>query len=176
VSRPAAPLPPPRGAAPDPRSLPRLLAAAGGPSLHAHSSRCGHTPSGGPWLVDEVGRAGLRGRGGAAFPTAVKLRTVAAGRRPIVIANSTEREPASRKDQAPLVSSPHRSHQWEKQLMRWLDMIEGRGACHHPDGTARMVRSARNTLAHDIDNHRRSRPCPTRPAGLPIPDNATSWR
>ncbi len=38
-------------------------------------------PAGGAALIDEVERAGLRGRGGAAFPTATKLRTVAAAGR-----------------------------------------------------------------------------------------------
>ena len=55
-------------------------------------------------------RAGLTGRGGAAFPTAAKLRAVrdaAAGRTPLVIANGTEGEPASGKDRALLASAPH---------------------------------------------------------------------
>ncbi len=59
-------------------------------------------------VVDAVERAGLRGRGGARFPTAVKLRAVAGGRgRPIVVANGSESEPASRKDAVLLASTPH---------------------------------------------------------------------
>ena len=59
-------------------------------------------------LIGEVERAGLTGRGGAAFPTAAKLRTLAAaGRTPLVIANGTEGEPASGKDRALLASAPH---------------------------------------------------------------------
>jgi NADH:ubiquinone oxidoreductase subunit F (NADH-binding) len=63
-----------------------------------------------PWpeLIDEVGRAGLRGRGGAGFPTARKLRSVAEGkRRPIVVANGTEGEPNSSKDRLLLTRLPH---------------------------------------------------------------------
>ncbi|HEY2667831.1 MAG TPA: NADH dehydrogenase subunit F, partial [Actinomycetota bacterium] len=46
-------------------------------------------------IIDLVERAGLRGRGGAGFPTAVKMRSVAGGRgRGVVVANGTEGEPA----------------------------------------------------------------------------------
>ena len=69
-----------------------------------------------------------------------------------------------------------RGHRWEKQLRRWLDLVDGRGACHHPDGTARMVRSALRTFAHDIDNHRRHAACPARPTVLPVPALEGSWR
>jgi NADH:ubiquinone oxidoreductase subunit F (NADH-binding) len=68
-------------------------------------------------LAREVERAGLRGRGGGWFPTHVKLRAVAESadsrgplsrtRRPVVIANGMEGEPASGKDAALLSSSPH---------------------------------------------------------------------
>jgi NADH:ubiquinone oxidoreductase subunit F (NADH-binding) len=58
-------------------------------------------------LIDAVDAAGLRGRGGAAFPTAVKLRAVAAarGRRAVVI-NAAEGEPLSGKDRALIESQP----------------------------------------------------------------------
>ncbi len=57
-------------------------------------------------LIDEVERSGLRGRGGAAFPTAVKLRAVA-GRTPVVVVNGTEGEPLSAKDKSLLTYAPH---------------------------------------------------------------------
>ena len=59
-------------------------------------------------LIDEIERAGLLGRGGAAFPTATKMRAVAdARRRAIVVVNAAEGEPASLKDRTLLESLPH---------------------------------------------------------------------
>jgi NADH:ubiquinone oxidoreductase subunit F (NADH-binding) len=82
--------------------------------LAAHRRRHGSLPvldvAG---LADLVEVAGLRGRGGAGFPTAVKLRAVAARgvrarrRVPVVVANGCEGEPASRKDAVLLHHSPH---------------------------------------------------------------------
>jgi NADH:ubiquinone oxidoreductase subunit F (NADH-binding) len=99
-----------------PDQLPRLLPAgfaAGPASLAGHRARYGQLPLAGRGsarreaLIEEVGRSGLRGRGGAAFPTARKLAAVAAGHAPVVVANGTEGEPASAKDKVLLARSPH---------------------------------------------------------------------
>jgi NADH:ubiquinone oxidoreductase subunit F (NADH-binding) len=92
---------------PDPRALPRLLSTSGGSGLDAHFQQWGQMPAGGPLLIEEVDRAGLRGRGGAGFPTAAKLRAVASARHGIVVANGTEGEPASSKDKVLLQAAPH---------------------------------------------------------------------
>ncbi|HWG28751.1 NADH-ubiquinone oxidoreductase-F iron-sulfur binding region domain-containing protein [Actinospica sp.] len=41
-----------------------------------------------------------------------------------------------------------------ERLERWCGMIEGRGLCHHPDGSARLVRSALMTFRTEIAAHR----------------------
>lgn len=74
----------------------------------------GGYPSGhdGPPLVEVVHRAGLRGRGGAAFPLWRKLHAVreaadAAGVAPVVVANGAEGEPLSVKDRYLQRYRPH---------------------------------------------------------------------
>lgn len=89
--------------------------SSGPASLRDHLERYGPVPgdalSGGGrhgTLIDSVTQAGLTGRGGAGFPTGVKLRSVASRRGPaIVVANGMESEPASEKDKALLARSPH---------------------------------------------------------------------
>ncbi|MGY4712844.1 NADH-ubiquinone oxidoreductase-F iron-sulfur binding region domain-containing protein [Mycolicibacterium sp. CBM1] len=42
-----------------------------------------------------------------------------------------------------------------KEIRRIVRLVDGRGSCRHPDGTARLVRSALTTFAPDIEHHRR---------------------
>ncbi len=95
-----------------PTRLPRLLPPAFSgetASLGAHLARHGGLPSGDRCdLIAEVGRAGLTGRGGGAYPTARKLAAVAAAAgSPVVIVNGTEGEPASAKDKVLMATEPH---------------------------------------------------------------------
>jgi NADH:ubiquinone oxidoreductase subunit F (NADH-binding) len=91
----------------------RLLAGwhqTGAPAdLAAHLRRYGpNPPVRAADLIEAVTRAGLRGRGGGGFPTGRKLAAVAAGRkRPVVVVNACEGEPASAKDAALLDLAPH---------------------------------------------------------------------
>jgi NADH:ubiquinone oxidoreductase subunit F (NADH-binding) len=101
-----------------PTTLPRLLAGMSGSGplpltrhleihgpLPAFARRRGDSALA---LVNELERSGLRGRGGAAFPTATKVTAVAAARgRAIVVANGCEGEPVSLKDRLLLERLPH---------------------------------------------------------------------
>jgi NADH:ubiquinone oxidoreductase subunit F (NADH-binding) len=93
-----------------PRGLPRLL-APGGANLPGHLRAHGPVAyrGAGRGLIEQVRSAGLTGRGGAAFPAAVKLAAVAdqAGRAAVVVGNGAEGEPASHKDKHLLWLSPH---------------------------------------------------------------------
>jgi NADH:ubiquinone oxidoreductase subunit F (NADH-binding) len=107
---------------PAPAALPRLLAGVpsrGALSLEEHTAihgplpatrRNGRRPTRArdTRLVDEIERSGLLGHGGAAFPTATKLRAVASSRRrATVLVNAAEGEPASSKDRTLLRTLPH---------------------------------------------------------------------
>jgi NADH-quinone oxidoreductase subunit F len=60
-------------------------------------------------IIEEIERSGLRGRGGALFPTAQKLSLCAQaeGTEKYVVINGGEDEPGSLKDRTLLVYSPH---------------------------------------------------------------------
>lgn len=101
-----------------PAQFPRLLAgmpSSGAQDLAAHVAL--HGPlmlsprprsRGEHPLILELERAGLRGYGGAGFPTATKLRAVAAQRsRPTILVNGAEGEPLSSKDALLTSRLPH---------------------------------------------------------------------
>ncbi len=96
-----------------PRGLPRLLAgldpSGATMTLAEHERAHGPMPSIGPReLIEAVEHSGLRGRGGADFPTARKLRAVAERRRgAMLVVNGSETEPASAKDRLLLARLPH---------------------------------------------------------------------
>ena len=85
----------------------RLLPPAEKRSFADHLDWYGDLPATHPALIGEVERSGLRGKGGARFPTATKLAAVASRRRAVVVANGTEGEPASTKDVVLMSQVPH---------------------------------------------------------------------
>jgi len=96
----------------DARTLPRLLAGVRHRrrlTLPEHVAVHGPAPARveADALIAALAEAGLRGRGGAAFPTATKLEAVARARRPIVLVNGGEGEPMSGKDRLLLECAPH---------------------------------------------------------------------
>jgi NADH:ubiquinone oxidoreductase subunit F (NADH-binding)/ferredoxin len=81
--------------------------------LAAHRAEFGDLPVlSGAELIRFAAEVDLRGRGGAAFPVARKLRAVLATarlgkRHPVVVVNAAEGEPGSAKDKMLLSRSPH---------------------------------------------------------------------
>lgn len=91
---------------------PRLLADLDhGPGLAVHRRRAmgAHPwPRSGRELADLLEAVDIRGRGGAAFPLARKVRTaMKARRRPVIVVNAAEGEPASSKDSSLMLLKPH---------------------------------------------------------------------
>jgi len=95
-----------------PRLLADLPGAGGSRTLAEHRTLYPEPPrvrkDGDPRLIEEVERAGVTGRGGANFPAYLKWKVVASGRRrPMVVVNGSEGEPASGKDALLMSRVPH---------------------------------------------------------------------
>ena len=95
-----------------PEGVRRLLAgvkADGRPtSAREHDSVYGPLRHPGRELIGELESSGLRGRGGGGFPTGDKFAAVAEqNKRPVIVVNATEGEPASSKDRALVRLVPH---------------------------------------------------------------------
>jgi NADH-quinone oxidoreductase subunit F len=85
-------------------AIERYVEAAGGAGLVAALER---SPDD---VIEEVRRSGLRGRGGAGFPTGIKWRSVREDACPtrFVVCNAAEGEPGTFKDRALLRANPYR--------------------------------------------------------------------
>jgi NADH:ubiquinone oxidoreductase subunit F (NADH-binding) len=58
----------------------------------------------------------------------------------------------------------------QSTLRRWLGQVEGRGACKHPDGVIRLIRSAITVFGSELARHAQGWCCATRTASiLPVP-------
>ena len=78
-------------------------------SYSEHSLEWGSVPDAGRDFIAVLEHSGLHGRGGGAFPAATKWAAVAQGasRRPVVLVNGAEGEPASGKDRLLMTARPH---------------------------------------------------------------------
>lgn len=74
-------------------------------------------------------------------------------------------------DDFALLAAGQRSPGVLKRVRGRLDVVAGRGACHHPDGAVRLATSALAVFAADVDQHLRHGPCrgTRRPPVLPLP-------
>ncbi|HEY3880564.1 MAG TPA: NADH-ubiquinone oxidoreductase-F iron-sulfur binding region domain-containing protein [Trebonia sp.] len=134
----------------------RLLRADDSPeSLGAYIAADGYQDgpagrAGADELLDAIERSGLRGRGGAAFPFAVKARAVhrmaQLGRTPVVVANGEEGEPASVKDRWLLRTRPH----LVLDGLRLAAAVAGAGEAYVYVSDPRAARSVAGAL-HDAE-------------------------
>jgi NADH:ubiquinone oxidoreductase subunit F (NADH-binding) len=69
------------------------------------------------------------------------------------------------------LAGPRARRQVRADLERWAGLVTGRGACNHPDGTVRFVRSALTVFAPEISRHAQGHCSATnRTPFLPLPD------
>lgn len=63
------------------------------------------------------------------------------------------------------------------QIQTLIGLIEGRGACRHPDGATQLARSALAAFREDVWWHQERGPCYgiRRPPVLPIPGDMADW-
>lgn len=89
----------------DPERIESYIAAEGYQALHLVLQD--RSPN---QVIDEITRSGLRGRGGAGYPTGLKWATVAKATadRKFVICNADEGDPGAFMDRSVLESDPHR--------------------------------------------------------------------
>jgi NADH:ubiquinone oxidoreductase subunit F (NADH-binding) len=90
--------------------LPRVLhGSSGKPLTLAQHEQAFATTARATSLFDELESSGLTGRGGAAFPTARKVRLIREqrGHHKVVVVNAMEGEPASHKEFSLISANPH---------------------------------------------------------------------
>jgi NADH:ubiquinone oxidoreductase subunit F (NADH-binding) len=121
--------------------LDAYLAVGGGRGLEA-ARRLGVAG-----VIDEVDASGLRGRGGAGFPTGRKWRTVASYESPdepaVVVVNAAEGEPGSFKDRAIIRANPYR-------------VVEGALIAADAVAAERIVLATKATFTREVDRLKRA--------------------
>ena len=70
------------------------------------------------------------------------------------------------------LAGPRPDHRARADLERWAGLVAGRGACHHPDGSVRFIRSALAVFAAEAGLHEQGRCTGTNPRPfLPLPSD-----
>ena len=73
------------------------------------------------------------------------------------------------------LAGPRPDRRVRAQVERWAGLVTGRGACHHPDGTVRFVRSTLAVFAAELHLHELGRCSATaREPFLPVPPTAAA--
>jgi NADH-quinone oxidoreductase subunit F len=122
-----------------PRSFDEYVAAGGGRGLE---NALGATPDA---LIEEVVKSGLRGRGGAGFPTGEKwrsIRTTGTGTR-FAVCNGAEGEPATFKDRFLLRTNPYQ-------------VLEGLAIAAHAVGAERAYIGLKADFVEEVQAVRRA--------------------
>lgn len=117
-----------------PKSFEEYVAAGGGSGLEVALSASPEA------IIDEVAKSGLRGRGGAGFPTGEKwstVRTTGTGTR-YAVCNAAEGEPATFKDRMLLRRNPYQ-------------VIEGLAIAAYAVGAAGAFIGLKETFAQEIE-------------------------
>lgn len=117
-----------------PKSFDEYVAAGGGRGLEVALSASPEA------IIDEVAKSGLRGRGGAGFPTGEKWRTVrttGTGTR-YAVCNAAEGEPATFKDRTLLRRNPYQ-------------IIEGLAIAAYAVGAERAFIGMKETFPQEIE-------------------------
>ena len=78
------------------------------------------------------------------------------------------------------LAGPRPDHRARADLERWAGLVAGRGACHHPDGSVRFVRSALRVFAAEAGLHEQggcggTDPRPFLPVPVGRPANEEDW-
>ncbi len=133
----------------DPEKIEEYIAADGYQALvHALTEM---TP---PQIVQEVSKSGLRGRGGAGYPTGLKWGTVAKtiGRTKYVICNADEGDPGAFMDRSVLESDPHRVLEGMAIAAYAVGASEGYVyvRAEYPLAVARLKTALRNAERHGL--------------------------
>jgi NADH-quinone oxidoreductase subunit F len=118
-----------------PKTYEEYVAAGGGRGLEVSLSASPEA------IIEEVAKSGLRGRGGAGFPTGEKWRTVrtaGTGTR-FAVCNAAEGEPATFKDRMLLRRNPYQ-------------VIEGLAIAAHAVGAERAFMGLKETFGQEIES------------------------